>query len=123
VIFPRAAKKAAGALALFLAILPGAALVLACPGTIAWQCLSWLRTGHWTPLIIRDGWHWLGIAEPETSWLGVNKIIDMALNGPLSLGVFGAGVSLLFVFGAVMALTESQRANGGDPSVRLRPRR
>jgi hypothetical protein len=102
----RAAKQAAGVLALFLALLPGSALVLACPGIIAWQCLSWLRAGHWTPLAIRDGWHWLGIAEPATSWLGVNKIIDMALNGPLSLGVLVAGLSLLFVFGAVMGLTQ-----------------
>ena len=38
--------------------------------------------------------------------LGVNEIIDMALNGPLSFGVFVAGLSLLAVFGAVMGLTK-----------------
>jgi hypothetical protein len=102
----RAVKGAAGVVALFIALLPGSALLLTCLGIIGWQCLSWLRAGHWTPLAIRDGWHWLGIAEPATSWLGVNEIIDMALNGPLSFGVFVAGLSLLAVFGAVMGLTK-----------------
>ena len=57
-------------------------------------------------LIVLAGAVWGLVPGILRARLGVNEIIDMALNGPLSFGVFVAGLSLLAVFGAVMGLTK-----------------
>ena len=56
------------------------ALVLCFP---AYQAFLWLQSGHWTPLPISYGFHFVGWHVPTTDWAGAQKIIDWLFDLPL----------------------------------------
>src|SRR5687767_4346025 len=71
--------------ALFGIFLLGAACI------VGFQCLYWLRFGEWFPLPIGAVWLWLGFSYPTVEWVGVQKLINLAMSVPLSVFVVALG--------------------------------
>jgi hypothetical protein len=77
-----------------------AALLLAGPALIAWQCYGWIRYGVWIPWSPLTLLLWMGakaawIFAPE-DWIGLHRLIDAI---PLSLVLLGIGMFALWLNG------------------------
>jgi len=59
-------------------------------GTVGYQTFTWLQTGKWVSLPVRWLWH-SAQTSPHVSWVGVQTMLDWALDLPLS----GASVLVL----------------------------
>lgn len=66
-------------------------------GMLGWQSLEWLRNGYWDRWPIERALVKIGIAEPQTTWGGVQQIIHFLFGMPtwFALGFLAlAGVML-----------------------------
>jgi len=52
------------------------------------QAVRWLKFGYWEPLSIAEALRRMQWGYPTTDYRGVQKIIDWAVQMPLSLGIF-----------------------------------
>jgi hypothetical protein len=79
---------------------------LGCVAIVAWQVLNRLQSGKWVPLTVAEGLTYMGWQTPSVEWIGLQRIIDICMAGPLSLGVLlGLGLIAvaLFIGGGVLA--------------------
>lgn len=75
-------EQAAGLFAIVLA-----SPVLIGPLILALQGIEWLRSGQWPPVPISSGFRYFNIPMPRAEWVGVQKIIVVVMDFPLSLTV------------------------------------
>ena len=66
---------------------------------ICFQILIWLKTGVWPGLSVAETVAFLGQPAPQTSWHGVQQILDWL---PLSLTLFVIPVICWSALGAIM---------------------
>lgn len=88
--------RAVGRVGLWIAAILGflgAALLI-----LAWQACFWLVKGIWPPLPIRAVFVWLGVPVPETSWVGLQEIIEWCASCPVAGLLFGSAVTAVFLF-------------------------
>jgi hypothetical protein len=74
-------------------------------GIVVYQCGLWLRDGRWTAISIEDT---LGRAPP-LAWVGVSKIVEWIWSCPLSVGVFGVGLIVMWIGGNIAESAPSRR--------------
>jgi hypothetical protein len=80
---------------------------------LAIQSLSWLRSGIWPALPVHSAFDHFGINYQMFSWIGVQRLIDLTLELPLSFTVVCFGLLLgrlhaWFAVEAVRAKMEQQ---------------
>lgn len=63
-------------------------LWVSAPAVLAAQLIVWFRTGNWPPWTFGDGWAFLGLGRPFTSWAAAQQVCDWVLSWPLWLGLF-----------------------------------
>jgi hypothetical protein len=72
---------------------------------LGWQCWHWLRYGWWRSMSLADGLVALDWPRPTTTWGGVQKTIDGALDLPLCIALplvaTGGGVLVTWLWGVV----------------------
>jgi hypothetical protein len=59
---------------------------LAVPG---FQIIWWLREGVWHPQTLSLWLLYAGIAPPTTTWVGLQSILDAALDLPVTIYIIG----------------------------------
>jgi hypothetical protein len=67
---------------------------------IGWQVLEWLRLGAWPVVTVQSLFNHFDLARPESSWVGVQKIIDYVLASSLAAAfpVTGLLIFLVVIF-------------------------
>ena len=71
-------KELEAGIFLSIAALPG-------PAVVAYQIARWSKEGVWFSIPASYLLRAMNVSRPETSWIGVQKILDWLLNLPLSL--------------------------------------
>lgn len=61
-------------------------------GIVGYQTFTWLQTGQWVSFPVRWLWH-NAQTSPHVSWVGVQAMLDWALDLPIS----GASVFILVI--------------------------
>jgi hypothetical protein len=77
-------------------------LVIA-PAIVGWQTFEWLRDGVWTDLNLVWGLAQAGLPLPQSSWLGIQKILDWLLTLPLAVSL-GAISFVWYACGMLLAV-------------------
>jgi hypothetical protein len=77
---------------------------------LGWQTYDWLRLGIWTDLNLAWGLTEAGLPVPQSSWLGIQKILDWFLSLPLAVSL-GAVSFAWYASGMLLAiaLTPAER--------------
>jgi hypothetical protein len=70
---------------------------------LGWQTYDWLRRGMWTDLNLAWGLTEADLPVPQSSWLGVQKILDWFLSLPLAV-LLGAISFAWYASGMLLAL-------------------
>lgn len=70
---------------------------IAAAGVPVIQGLSWLKTGNWPPMPMSRFW----TLAVETEWIGLNQVLEVALQGHVSLWLMALGSAFLAVFAAL----------------------
>jgi hypothetical protein len=79
-----------------------AAGFLAALGIVGWQGFSWLRTGTWTPLPLREAFDYFEVDLTRiynpTDWYGLATIAQWFLDWPLAICVLVVIVGAAFTW-------------------------
>ena len=65
-------------------------------GLIGYQCLEWLKAGHWEEYSAIDTFRYLGMDPSQLTWVGLRSIVVWITELPLSLWLIFAPF-ILFV--------------------------
>ena len=60
------------------------------------QAYTWLRTGNWPPLSLRDAVERIGMTPKPSSWVGLERIADAFWSLPLSGALFCLAMGAIF---------------------------
>jgi hypothetical protein len=77
--------------------------LVSAPAIVGWQTFEWLRDGVWTDLNLAGGLAQAGLPVPQSSWLGIQKILDWFLSLPLAVSL-GAISFAWYACGMLLAL-------------------
>lgn len=64
---------------------------------IIYEAYVWLKMGVWPDIPLSTTLYYLNLSYPRVEWLGIQKIIDWLLNGPISAWSFFVGLLLIFI--------------------------
>ena len=65
---------------------------------LGWQAYTWLKTGVWPLLPVAAVPDWIGLARPEISWMGLQRILDWLLACSISGLLFFCAMAAVFIF-------------------------
>jgi hypothetical protein len=77
-------------------------------GAFGVQCVLWLRYGAWPKWPIGAFLEARHISEPRTSWLGIQKVIDLLWQIPVCFTVFGMGLAASLICLVVVRVLEEE---------------
>lgn len=77
-------------------------------GIFGYQCFLWLKNGYWTSFEMRMIWNWIGESEQINGWRGVQKILSLLLDCPMSVGLFIIGI-IIAIIGTMYSGEESSK--------------
>lgn len=74
-----------------------AACVVGAVGIVTWQSFAWLQRGVWPTFDLSDLIATAGWANPHVSWLGADRLLQIAFMLPMSVVLAAAAFVLVLV--------------------------